>query len=190
MKNKQRHIAIVYDSFPYPAVSGDTKRVQELISVLKNNGWILHFISTRIVGRRQRKMALEHVDHLHFFQGMGLRSNIRLGIRYTVRAIDRILAIFSIPHVELIISKVLGKPIAVQLRDYWKRYPEGLDRFIADLNNQFNFKAVVVEYIWLQRAIDLLPENVITLLDTHDIQHRRIEEFASRGLDFPLSITS
>ncbi len=36
---------------------------------------------------------------------------------------------------------------------------------------------------------DKLKNGIIRLLDTHDIQHKRVEEFASRGMMFPLQIT-
>jgi succinoglycan biosynthesis protein ExoO len=73
--------------------------------------------------------------------------------------------------------------------DYWRRYPDGLDNFVASLARQYSWRAIIVEYVWLHRAIDKLPQKIARLLDTHDIQYRRVEEFASRGLEFPLKIT-
>ena len=46
-----------------------------------------------------------------------------------------------------------------------------------------------MEYLWLYPAAAKLQNGIARLLDTHDIQHRRVEEFASRGMAFPLSIS-
>ena len=73
--------------------------------------------------------------------------------------------------------------------DYWQRYPAGLDHYIARLTEDFRWKSVIVEYIWLHQAVDKISNGALRLLDTHDLQHKRVEEFASRGMTFPLQIS-
>ena len=123
------------------------------------------------------------------FSGRGLKTRLRNAARYTVRLADRAGAVLGIPPLEEIAKRVLGHSMTPFIIDYWQRYPKGLDDFVAELSRRFQWKAVIVEYIWLHQAIDKLNGSVLTLLDTHDVQHKRVEEFASRAMTFPLSIT-
>jgi len=84
---------------------------------------------------------------------------------------------------------MLGRRITPLVINYWQRYPNGLDTFLAGLARTYQWDAVIVEFIWLHSAINHLPANILRLLDTHDIQHKRLEDFASRGINFPLEIT-
>lgn len=181
--------AIVYDSFPYPPVSGDNSRIAELIDALRVHGWKVHLVSTALATRKQRRIAESYVDKIHFYKGYGIRTRIRRILRIIVRTIDRFSQSFGLPPAETILTRIVGKPIAKHLRDYWRRYPGGLDSYLASLVDEFFIKIVIVEYVWLHPAINKLPSNVIRILDTHDVQYKRIEEFASRGLQFPLEIT-
>jgi glycosyltransferase involved in cell wall biosynthesis len=86
-------------------------------------------------------------------------------------------------------SRFLGRRIAPLVIDYWQRYPQGLSDFVAKLGRRDRWRVIIVEYLWLHPTIAKLPDDITKLLDTHDIQHLRGQEFASRGMTFPLKIT-
>lgn len=182
-------IAIVCDTVPYPIRSGDNQRVAEFVDVLRDRGWYVHLVLCGYVDRRLRNICRSHVDALHIYSGTGLRTRIRNGVRRSVRLLDRAGRFVGVPPIEEIASRLLGRSITPLIIDYWQRYPRGLSDYIATLAASFPWKAVIVEYIWLHQASDKLDKNIIRLLDTHDIQHKRVEEFASRGMTFPLHIT-
>lgn len=184
----RRQVAIICDTVPYPTRSGDNQRIAELIGVLREHGWYVHLILCGLVEGRFKRMCRLHVDALHVYSGTGLRNRIRNGLRRTVRYLDRAGNRVGMPPVETIVGHLLGRPLSPLVIDYWQRYPNGLSDFVAALQTRFAWNAVIVEYIWLHRSIDGLQNGTIRLLDTHDIQHKRVEEFASRGMIFPLAI--
>jgi len=182
-------LAIVCDTIPYPARSGDNQRIAELIAILRQKGWFVHLILCKFLDRHQRKECSAHVDVLHTYTGNGWDIRLRNGLRHVVRFTDRVGARFGFPPAEDIASCILGRSIAPAVLNYWQRYPNGLDLFVARLADVFPLKALIVEYIWLYPAAAQLKRRIPRLLDTHDIQHKRVEEFASRGLTFPLHIS-
>src|SRR5258705_3822155 len=184
-----RQIAIICDTVPYPTRSGDNQRIAELINVLREQGWYVHLVLCGLVERRFKKICLEHVDALHIYSGAGLKTRVRNGLRRAVRCLDRAGGVFGLPPMETIVSRLLGRSVSPLVIDYWQRYPKGLSEFVAELQARFAWSAVIVEYIWLHRSIDNLKNGTVRLLDTHDIQYKRVEEFASRGMVFPLEIT-
>jgi glycosyltransferase involved in cell wall biosynthesis len=95
----------------------------------------------------------------------------------------------GLPPAEEIASRILGRAVTPLVLDYWQRYPKGLDDLVAKLADRHSWKAVIVEYIWLHPAAGRLNNGIARLLDTHDIQHKRVEEFATREMTFPLKIT-
>lgn len=184
-----RQVAIICDTVPYPTRSGDNQRIAELIEVLRKQGWYVHLVLCGLLERRFRKICLSHVDALHVYSGRGIRTCLRNALRRTVRRVDRFGKVLGIPPIETIATRLLGRSVSSLSIDYWRRYPPGLNDFVAELRARFQWKIVIVEYIWLYPSIDKLNPGVIRMLDTHDIQHRRFEEFASRGMVFPLQIT-
>jgi glycosyltransferase involved in cell wall biosynthesis len=187
--DQQPHVAIVCDTVPYPARSGDNQRIAELINVLRGKGWLVHLLVSALMDKRQKNICRSHVDALHVYNGSGIKTRTRNAVRRTVRLIDKIGKKMAIPPAEELASRWLGRTLRPLLMNYWQRYPQGLDRIVADLSAQYSWKALIVEYIWLYPAARSLYNGVARLLDTHDIQHKRLEEFASRGMDFPLRIT-
>ena len=149
----------------------------------------MHLVLCGFVDSRLRKICRSHVDALHVYSGRGLKTRLRNEARYTVRLADRAGAVLGIPPLEEIAKRVLGHSMTPFIIDYWQRYPKGLDDFVAELSRRFQWKAVIVEYIWLHRAIDKLNGSVLTLLDTHDVQHKRVEEFASRAMTSSTSLS-
>lgn len=187
--NDKPQIVIICDTAPYPTRSGDNQRIAELIGVLREQGWYVHLLLCGFVDPRIRKTCRSHVDALHVYSGTGLRTRIRNAARRAVRFVDRAGTIVGAPPMEEMVKRLLGRSVTPLIIDYWQRYPAGLDDHIAQLSTSFRWKAVIVEYIWLHTAVDKLINGVVRLLDTHDLQHKRVEEFASRGMTFPLQIS-
>lgn len=160
-----------------------------MIDVLRTQGWRVHLILTALMDRRSRKLCYERVDTLHVYNGKGFRTHCRNLLRRSVRRADRIGKAFGIPPAEEMANWMLGRRIKPLVINYWQRYPNGLDTFLARLARTYQWNAVIVEFIWLHSAINHLPANILRLLDTHDIQHKRLEDFTSRGINFPLEIT-
>lgn len=184
-----RQIVIVSDTIPYPARSGDNVRLAEMIHVLRREGWFVHLVLTALLDASARKLCRSQVDALHVYNGAGLRTRTRNLSRRAVRLADRVGKRYGILPLEELAGRLLGRKMTPLVVDYWQRYPTGFDDFLHDLSARHEWKAIIVEFIWLHRAIDKLPGSILRILDTHDIQHKRVADFASRGMSFPLSIT-
>src|SRR4030095_2780055 len=102
----------------------------------------------------------------------------------TIRFFDRLGKKMGLPPAEEIATRLLGRSVAPIILDYWRRYPKGLDEVVANFAFRHRWKAVIVEYLWLYPAAAKLQNGVARILDTHDIQHRLVEAFASRGRGF------
>ncbi|HSA99963.1 MAG TPA: glycosyltransferase [Anaerolineales bacterium] len=176
-----KRIAIVSDSLPYPRCTGDTMRVAEMIEVLRKAGWEVHFIAPTLNDERDGQDCLKYVDYFHAYI-----TPINLGL---LRRLILILLRF-LYRIKVLVAKLIRRRFVIlPAKDWWGRYPQGLDDFVRTLHNQFSFEVVMVEYIWQYPACGKLPDNVLKILDTHDLQYLRVQEFASRGLRFPLPIT-
>ena len=184
-----REIAIICDTNPYPTRSGDNQRIAELIEVLRQQGWYVHLLLCGFLDHKSRKICRAHVDRLDVYAGTGWWSRVRNGARRAVRLADRVGALVGLPPLEELTKRLLGHAVTPLIIDYWQRYPAGLDNYVAHLSKSCRWKAVIVEYIWLHRAVDKMNHGVTRLLDTHDLQYKRVEEFASRGMTFPLQIS-
>lgn len=182
-------VAIVCDTVPYPVRSGDNKRLAEMIDVLGDRGFSIHLVLTALVDRAARKASAARVDAVHVYQAEDLKTRLRNILRRAVRLADRLGKRIGVPPAEEIAGRLLGRSIAPLILDYWQRYPKGLSRFLGRLAERHGLRAVIVEFIWLYPAVDELPAGVKRILDTHDIQHKRVEDFAARGMRFPLEIT-
>ncbi len=182
-------VAIVCDTVPYPVRSGDNKRLSEMIDVLRDQGCSVHLVLTALVDRAARKACEKRVDAVHIYQPADLKTRLRNLLRRAVRLVDRLGKRIGVPPAEEIAGRLLGRRITPLILDYWQRYPKGLSRYLGELAERRGLKAVIVEFIWLYPAIDDLPTGIARILDTHDIQHKRIEDFAARGMRFPLEIT-
>ncbi len=178
------NIAIIYDQTPYPIRSGDNARIAEMIAILRQNGHQVHLIITAIPRPGIRTRALEHVDFVHIFY----QKNFRNYLRVFNSIIDYFLRSIKCPPTEDIISRVLKRKFQFILLDYWQRYPKGLDTFTRQIISRHQLDVVIVEYVWLWPVIKLVPPHVKTILDTHDIQYARCEEYRKIGKSFPLKI--
>jgi len=188
VSNDRPQIVIICDTVPYPTRSGDNQRIAELIEVLREQGWYVHLLLCGFVDSRSRKICRARVDRLHVYSGKGWRVRARNGVRRAVRFADSMVALVGAPPLEEIAKRGLGRALTPLVIDYWQRYPAGLDDYVASLAKFFPWRAAIVEYIWLHQAVDRVNKTM-RLLDTHDLQHKRVEEFASRGMTFPLQIS-
>ena len=178
-------IAIAYDGFPWPPRSGDNTRIDQLIQVLRGHGHQVFLICTALPPPESRRYSSGKVDRIYFYYPRTMRNRLRL----IKRGLDAWLSKLGLPTVETILLRLMNRKARFsEVMDYWHRFPEGLDDFVRKLSARRNIDLVIVEYVWLYKTIDSLPEHVRTAIDVHDIQYRRVEEFRKIGKTFPLDI--
>ncbi|WP_338662846.1 glycosyltransferase [Pararoseomonas sp. SCSIO 73927] len=125
-------------------------------------------------GNRQRIHAL-----LRALQGFGHRVEFAFVRREAVdeaalEAMDRAWdALHLIPYDRSAERRSLGETHAL---DDW--FPPALEEAIAALAGAASYDLVLVEYVFLSRALELFPAGTLRVLDTHDVftdRHLRLE---------------
>jgi glycosyltransferase involved in cell wall biosynthesis len=66
-----------------------------------------------------------------------------------------------------------------------KKIDPGFIRYAASRARASGARAAVAEFVWTARALAQLPANVLTIVDTHDIQHLRRTNAIAAGHDLP-----
>lgn len=64
--------------------------------------------------------------------------------------------------------------------DDW--FDPDLGAFAAALHEQWRFDAVLVNYVWISGVLDALPDDLVKIIDTHDVFGDRHKTFESVGL--------
>jgi glycosyltransferase involved in cell wall biosynthesis len=65
--------------------------------------------------------------------------------------------------------------------DDW--FDDEITAAVARLISSRRFDVCMVNYVWYSRLLDVLPPNVVRVIDTHDVFGGRAEKFAHIGLD-------
>lgn len=177
------HVALIHESSPWPINSGACTRIASLISCLHSHGIKVTIIAT---SSKQHPSPESHpfIDKIETYKPPGFLSSLRR----IKNNIDSHLEKHHIPSLDSVLLRIFGGLLSPTTKNYWKRYPDGLDQFVLELQTAYKFDAIFVEYIWMHRAVNLVRGNVPLVLDMHDLMYRRVESFKNNGLTFPLAI--
>jgi len=63
-------------------------------------------------------------------------------------------------------------------------YNTKLDKFIKKLNQKKQFDAVVVEYFFFSKALELFNEKTLKIIDTHDVFSNRHKPYLNKKIDY------
>ena len=66
--------------------------------------------------------------------------------------------------------------------DAW--YDPNIESPIKDLYNQYRFDIVFVEYVFMSKALLLFPENVLKVIDTHDVLANRHKLYQQNNIKY------
>lgn len=78
------------------------------------------------------------------------------------------------------IESLFPKPKGKLNIDEW--YIPHLNEVIFELFRKYEFKAMLVEYVYMSKAFECVNKNVLKILDTHDIMTNRDEKYLNAGL--------
>lgn len=147
-----------------PVINGSRKRMYNLVKLFEKAGCEVQIvISNDKVG--YLSTVEEMPNKVHFFDS------------------DRKKTIGAVKRTEL-----REKMSIEQLRIYSVPYmiddmfPNGLDEFVADLHKKEHYDFVIVEYIYMSKALTKLGKDVIKIVDTHDILAGRSAMYYEMGV--------
>jgi glycosyltransferase involved in cell wall biosynthesis len=157
-----KRILIVTPTPTHPQNAGNRRRVHTLGQILTEEGFELHWVHVRQErGFDERAMAAEWPN----FTALPVITPKVKPIRWIYRLLQPWL------------PRSWALPLDV---DEW--YSVNLDAHLLQLHEQFRFDAVIVEYIWFSKALNVFGNDVLKIIDTHDIFAERHRLFLKRGL--------
>ena len=157
-----KRILIVTPTSTHPQNAGNRRRLHTLGQILTDEGFELHWVHVRQErGFDERAMAAEWPN----FTALPVKSPKEKRIRRMYR------------FVQPWLPRSWALPFDV---DDW--YSVNLDAHLSRLHNRFKFDAVMVEYIWFSKALNAFGNNVLKIIDTHDVFAERQRLFLKRGL--------
>jgi glycosyltransferase involved in cell wall biosynthesis len=160
-----RRVLMISPTASHPANSGNRARVLSLCDALRTAGHDVHFayVKRDSPGDEAAMMAYfgNRFHLISYTQPLRRETGARKLLRWTRSLWDA-----EARH-------------ALRIDDW---YDESIDAPLAALRDQYAFDAVMVEYVFLSRALELFDSSTIKILDTHDIFANRHRMFLARGL--------
>ena len=149
----------------HPPNVGNRARILQLCAALKSLGHDLHFAYVRREAGDMRAMEEFHgKDRLHVAHYTPTGREAGVGQRLK----RRVLAAFSVDAA------------FTHRVDDW--YDPELDGFFEQLNATHAFDAVIVEYVFLSRALQFFRSGAVKVIDTHDVFTNRHHVSLAAGL--------
>ena len=141
----------------HPVTAGNRARVGSLVRSLQKLGHELHF-ALGTLGQPDLPAMRELLgDRLHV---------LRCRTPYSIGGF--------LPRARRKVLKMMGSE-AAYLWSLDDHYDDGLSPQIAELCRRETFDAVIVEYVFMSKAFEVVPAGAIKILDTHDrfaLRHR------------------
>jgi len=172
----QPAILLLADFAFVPAVSGNTKRVSTLVEAIRSWGFAVHFLGLGSSWSEDVQQQLaERVDSFELIESIPDLDpygelNARTFAARAWRKLRRLTYVF------------LGRWPPALDPDLPERCPEIFCNRVKEKVAELNPVAVIAEYIWLSRSLLGLPENVVRILDLHDLMHQRLKQYQGSGL--------
>jgi glycosyltransferase involved in cell wall biosynthesis len=149
-----KRILVISPIPTHPMIAGNRARIERLLVNLKEMGHEVHFLYVNTEPEKADRAHMCSVwgENFYFFP-----------YRYPRRTLGRYLSRFRFLFEKGFLSIL---PV-----DY--QYDSSLDEFLYTLSAKKKFDVVLVEYIFWTRALECFGNNVLKILDTHDVFTRR-----------------
>ncbi|HLY04347.1 MAG TPA: glycosyltransferase [Rhizomicrobium sp.] len=159
------------------------RRISSGLAVLNAAPNVLVFSPTpthrAIQGNRQRVF-----DMCRAMQSMGAKVTLLYYATEPVSAKDALMMTAAWDAFEVIFPHTLEHRHSLVRHpaiDDW--FDEEIAAAISRLVSTRHFDVCVVNYVWYSNLLEVLPPNVVRLIDTHDVFGGRAEKFSEIGLD-------
>ena len=160
----------------FPTNRGNSKRIFNLIEMVKRLGFEVHFLQ---VGGKARidkvsyKKYFGKCYHEYMFQTSEQKLSCR--IKSSARKIIKKLGLEK----RIVIPYTIDECI-----------PKGLDAYVQALDKKWRFNVVISEYIWCSQVLRGFGKDVLKIIDTHDVYANREKLFIDNSLSLSWRYTS
>jgi glycosyltransferase involved in cell wall biosynthesis len=155
-----RSILVISPTPSHPQDAGNRARIFNLTSELAHRGHAVSFLFLGFESGDDAAMDAAWSRLFHLPVHLGLR-------RFSLEALNLLLSLLS-PRLAL--------PFRV---DDW--YPSSLDPWLRRHLRDNRYDAVIVNYVFLSKALESFNSNTLKLIDTHDVFGGRQRQFQSQG---------
>jgi hypothetical protein len=168
-------ILIISPTPTHPTNAGNRSRILNICQILRNKGFDVHFLYI--------KKEEYSYDSMFSFFNKGL---------FIYESDDPFVYFQKPPCFARIASWLLSKFGFIH-NDYFNRFkynkniddyfPRGLPKYISDNLDVTSYDYLLVNYVVFSRAVFCFPDNVIRILDTHDVLTNRYLNYLNIGLE-------
>ena len=153
-------VLVISPTPSHPQTAGNRARIFNLLSSIESLGYNVHFLHVNKGDGDEFAMQKHWDDRFYSFDYRPPNNRFR--------------------QLNRRIRRRLRLPGAYTYAiDEW--YDPNLDDFIAKITSNHCFKAVMVEYVFLSRALECFDANVLKIIDTHDVFTNRHLHYFSKG---------
>ncbi len=159
-----KKLLMVANSAICPVINGSRKRMFSLVRLFEKAGCDVQIVITNDKVGFMDTVEQMPGNKIHFFDSDRKKSagaTQRAELRQKM-SID-MLNIYSVPY---------------RIDDM---FPNGLDDFVAELHGRERFDFVIVEYVYMSKALTKLGSDVVKIVDTIDIHTGREKMYYSMG---------
>jgi hypothetical protein len=166
-----KKILIVSPVVSYPQASGNTTRISELCECLLKNGFDVHFCfySSRYFESHKKDNLMEEKWAGKFHQLISSKPTLKQ------RALQKLKKITSKWQRNIITNFILD----FHFSDHVANKADAKN--FKELTTKIKPNVVIVEYASLSELVTLLPQNIIKVVDTHDVFAYRNKRIRNEG---------
>jgi len=161
---KQKKILVISDLCIFPPRAGNTSRICELMNNLKSLGNEVTFLGLGLQEDEERRMR-ENWKNVFVIPYVRIRE-----IRPIKSAVRRVL-----------LGKLVSRDLYSPEIDFW--YWPHWDTKIKEFLNRSKYDVVIVEYVFFSKALNNFGENILKIIDTHDVFTDRQKKLKKRGIN-------
>jgi len=172
-----------------PVTGGGASRIFTLIDYLRGVGYRVE-LATLFTGKKDIAALEERVDRVWYPREVSREA----ALVFMLRQVKRL----PVGSRRERLEKYFEQRLKLVQREQRSRIVEGdphsyiirkiipsVCRLVRQIAAEQPLRAVVSEYVWTARVLDELPEGVLRIVDTIDVQHQRRQRALAAGGDLP-----
>ena len=178
-------VVVLFQRSPIPIREGADRRVAELLNFLATHCKFVGLVTLDSGNSKTRQFCYDKgIDYVNLAGKRILYSHLTK----VKRQIDNISSKNNLPNpvnvLRLIYAFIKQRNSGEAAADdpFWSMCDDKKRLDLASYVKKKRIDVVITEYIWLSRCVEGLPESVIKLVDTHDVNHQRKKSLETAGI--------
>ncbi len=184
-KIKSKKILVISPAPTHPYNTGNRIRIYNLLQNLKTLGHDVYFVYED----RETKKSVNYKEMREYWGDKFYLVPFRPKLGFIKRIIRELRTLTLTRKYLRALQWKLFKNEKALLFPIDYIYNKNLEHFLSQLTKKIKFDVVFVEYVWLSKALDYFNDDILKIIDTHDLYTDRYKNFLKRDLS-PLNLIS